>query len=86
MYDRTFIQNVEQFIDYVGNKSFSVRFQKKDGEMRDMNARLYDPEYPEKNDLSAIDTTKDYIRVFDEDNKGWRTIKIQSLFTVSVNR
>lgn len=82
------ISNTEDFINCVGIKSFFVMFQKKNGETRKMHATLCDPSTLTEKlfDLSLIDRSKDYVRVYDTENKGWRTIKINSLLAVRVNQ
>jgi len=76
-------KDVNEFVELVGKNPFFVKFTKTDGSVRDMEALLFDPSSPEELvDLSKIDREKDYVRVYDTQNKGWRTIKITSIIKI----
>lgn len=78
------VANVEEFVKLVDKNRFHVQFTKTDGSVRDMDALLFESQSPiEMVDLSLVDITKDYVRVYDLENEGWRTIKISSILELS---
>lgn len=70
---------VAEFANLVADKIFYVQFTKTDGTLRSMFAQLPDPDKKEEFDISKVDTSKDYIRVYDVDAEGYRTIKIKTI-------
>lgn len=78
------VKDVDEFVKLVDKNQFHIRFTKTNGSIRDMDALLYEPQSPiEMVELDYVDRTKDYVRVYDLENEGWRTIKISSILEIS---
>jgi len=65
---------------------FSATFTKKNGEHRLMNARL--KKYISKTGRPAPYKAEDYnlIPIYDMKSKGWRSLNINTLITLSINK
>ena len=67
-------------------KIFAATFTKKDGSHRLMNARL--KKYISKTGRKAPYKAEDYdlIPIYDMKSKGWRSLNLKTLITLSINK
>jgi len=77
------IKSVADLVKYVGDQMFYVQFKKKSEEPRNMFAMLYDPEKFSEFSADKIDTSKDYVRLFDLDINEFRSMKINSIVKIA---
>jgi len=75
----------QEFLEHISKTPFfTARFLKKNGEKRILNGCL-DYSYiesvigPNKKTIKESDSSDDYVRVWDVENKGWRTIILSSI-------
>lgn len=64
------------------NLIFKVKFVKKDGTIRDMNARLKVKKYLKGGSLSYDPASKGYVIAYDMQKEGYRTINTNSLIAL----
>ena len=64
------------------NLIFKVKFIKKDGTIRDMNARLKVRKYLKGGSLSYDPASRGYVIAYDLQNEGYRTINTNSLIAL----
>lgn len=71
--------NLKEFLKGTEGKYFTVVFQKKDGSIRKMNARLGVKRYLKggKNNVEAID--RPYLTVFDQKKGAYRTVNLDTV-------
>lgn len=75
--------NKELFRKLVGNKFFTVTFEKKDKSLRVMNARLDVKKHLKGGTKSYNDDDFNYITVFDLGKKGYRTVNLDTVTKIT---
>jgi hypothetical protein len=75
----------KQIRTLVGNKIFSVIFEKKDGTLREMVCRLGVKKHLKGGELSYDPEEKNYLVVFDMQSEGYRTININTLKRIKLD-
>lgn len=78
--------NAKELIKQSKGLIFAATFTKKDGTHRLMNARL--KKYISKTDRPAPYKAEDYnlIPIYDMKSKGWRSLNLNTLITLSINK
>jgi hypothetical protein len=84
--------NKETLINYLQtvDTGINIQFTKVDGTVRDMKATLYEGNIPyntvvERSDsISKIKENPDIVKVYDMENKGWRSFRFDSLISVNL--
>lgn len=79
------IKEVNQFKETVSDKFFTVEFIKKDGTIRQMNARLGVTKHLQGGELKYSPNDLGYVTVYDVKTKGYRTINLNTLTSLKVN-
>ena len=70
---------IKQLKELLGNKIFSVVFQKKDGSIREMVCRLGVTKHLKGGELSYNPEDFNYLTVFDMQKQEYRTINVNTL-------
>lgn len=76
---------VSQLKELVGNKIFSVVFEKKDGTLREMVCRLGVKKHLKGGEVSYDPEERNYLVVFDMQSEGYRTININTLKKIKLD-
>lgn len=71
--------------ELVGNKIFSVTFEKKDGTLREMTCRLDVKKHLKGGEKTYDTEAANHLTVFDMQKKGYRTININTLKRLTVD-
>lgn len=76
----------EKLIQSTNGKIFSVVFEKKDGEIREMNCRLGVTKHLKGGEQAYDPKDYDMITVFDVQKKGYRMVRLDTLKEISVDK
>lgn len=79
------MNNINLIKKLIGNKFFSVTFIKKDGTLRNMNARLGVTKHLKGGTKKYNTDSLNYLTVFDLKKKAYRTINLNTLKSIKVD-
>jgi hypothetical protein len=76
---------IKQLRELVGNKIFSVVFQKKDGTLREMVCRLGVKKHLKGGELGYDAEALNYLTVFDMQSEEYRTVNLNTLKKIKLD-
>ena len=79
------MNNIKLIKKLIGNKIFSAKFVKKNGEIRDMHCRLGVTKHLKGGEKSYDSDKLNHLTVFDLSKKSYRTINLNTLISLKVD-
>jgi hypothetical protein len=78
--------SLKELLKSTNGRFFSVQFRKKDGSLRNMTARIGVKKYLKGGENKVEAPDRPYVTVYDVQNKGYRTINVDTLETLKAFR